>query len=82
MWSVVVFEKYYNSFNKGWKLAYSVGIETAEVQFSAEAGHFSLLRSVQTGSGVHPASSYPIGKRPGRETDRSPSNAEVKNCGV
>jgi hypothetical protein len=51
---------------------------------------FSLLHSVQTDSGAHPAS-YPVGtvgsfpglKRPGREVDRSPlSSAEVKKGGA
>jgi hypothetical protein len=57
------------------------------VRFSARARDFSLLRSVKTGSGAHPAS-YPKGtgalspgvKRAGRETDYSfPSSADVKN---
>jgi hypothetical protein len=51
---------------------------------------FSLLPSVQTGSGVHPAS-YPVGtgalsigvKRPGYDADHSPpTSAEVKNSGA
>jgi hypothetical protein len=44
---------------------------------------FSLLHSVQTSSGTHPAS-YSLGIRPpGREVDHSPpSGAEVKNSGV
>jgi hypothetical protein len=47
---------------------------------------FSLLYSVQTGTGAHPAS-YPIGNpgvnRPGCEADHSPpSTAEIKNCGA
>jgi hypothetical protein len=51
------------------------------------ARDFSLLRSIQTGSGAHLAS-YPMGtgalspgvKRPGRETDHSsPLSAEVEN---
>jgi hypothetical protein len=33
---------------------------TAGVQFSAEGGDFSLLHSVQTGSGAHPVS-YQMG---------------------
>jgi hypothetical protein len=62
----------------------------AGVRFFAGARDFSLLHSVQTGSGVHPAS-YPNGtvgfspgvKRQGREADHSPpSSAEVKNGGA
>jgi hypothetical protein len=51
--------------------------------YRAEAGNFSLLHRVQTGSGAHPAP-YPGGTRgsfPGCETDHSfPSSAEVKNA--
>jgi hypothetical protein len=56
----------------------------AQVRFPAVTD-YSLILSVQTESGAHPA--YPMGagalspgvKRPGRETDHSPpSNAEVK----
>jgi hypothetical protein len=63
---------------------------TAGVRFLAGARYFSLLHSVQTGSGAHPAS-YPIGsrgalpgaKRPGREADHSsPTSAEVKDGGA
>jgi hypothetical protein len=50
---------------------------------------FSLLHSVHTCSGVHPACysmgigvSFPGVKRPGREADHSPSSAEVKNVGA
>jgi hypothetical protein len=62
---------------------------TARVRFPAMQDS-SLLHSVQTGSGTHPAS-YPLGtgalssevKRPGREADHSsPSNPEVKNGGA
>jgi hypothetical protein len=35
------------------------GIATAGVRFPVEARYFSLLQSVQTGSGSHPAS-YPV----------------------
>jgi hypothetical protein len=52
---------------------------------------FSVLHSVQTRSGVHPAS-YPMGtgsggfpgvKRPGREADYcSTSTAKIKNAGA
>jgi hypothetical protein len=51
---------------------------------------FSLLHVAQTGSGAHPAS-YPMGtgsfspevKRPGSETDDSPStSAEIKKMCV
>jgi hypothetical protein len=71
----------------------SVGLATdwkAGVQFPAGATDVYLLHSVQTGSGVHPAS-YPVGtggvsselERPGREADHSlQSNAEVKNGGA
>jgi hypothetical protein len=49
--------------------------------------HFSLLHSVQTGSGTYPASylmgmggCFPVGKATrGREADHPPPNAEVKN---
>jgi hypothetical protein len=48
----------------------------ARITFLAGAGDFSLLHSIQTGSGANPAS-YPVGteafslnvKRPERETD-------------
>jgi hypothetical protein len=62
---------------------------TAPVRFPA-VQDFSLLHSVQAGSGAHTAS-YPMGiggsftggKRQGREADRSPpSSAEVKNGGA
>jgi hypothetical protein len=58
------------------------------VRFLAGSRDFSLLHSVQTASGAHPAS-YPMGteagysvvKRPRREADHSPpSIAEVKNA--
>jgi hypothetical protein len=66
-------------------------VQPAEVRFQAGARDLSLLHSVQTGSGAHPASIqwvpgalYPGAKRPGREeTDYSPSSsAEVKNGGA
>jgi hypothetical protein len=54
------------------------GLDNREicVLFPAEAEHFSLLHSLQTGSGIHPAS-YPMGnwgsflkvKLPGSEAD-------------
>jgi hypothetical protein len=52
--------------------------------------YFSLLHSVQTGSGTQPDScrmgngcSFPGVKRPGREADYTPpSSAEVKNGGA
>jgi hypothetical protein len=62
---------------------------TAGVQFSARAKDFSLLYSVQTGSGAHPAShkigtggSFPTGaKQPGHEDDHlHPSSVVVKNA--
>jgi hypothetical protein len=58
------------------------------VRFSAGAKDFFSSLCVQTGSGVHPASSpmgtagpFPGGKaRPGRDADHSPpSSAEVVN---
>jgi hypothetical protein len=43
---------------------------------------FSLLHTVQSGSGPHPTS-YPMGTVAGREDDRSlPSGAEVKHSGA
>jgi hypothetical protein len=63
---------------------------TAGVRFPTGARYFSLLRSVQTGSGTHSAS-YPIGtggsflgvKPPRREADHTtPSSTEVKNGGI
>jgi hypothetical protein len=58
--------------------------EGSEIEFRY-CHEFSLLHVVQTGSGVHPTS-YPMGtgalspgvKRPGRESDHSPTSAEVK----
>jgi hypothetical protein len=59
----------------------------AEVRFPAEAKEFSVLHSVQTGSGTHP-DPYPNGtggdflgvKRPESEVDDSPSpSTEVNN---
>jgi hypothetical protein len=60
---------------------------TAGVGFPAEARDFSILDSVQTGSGAHPASYSmftvtlaPEVKRPGREADHSPPpSADVMN---
>jgi hypothetical protein len=44
---------------------------------------FSLLRSVQTGSGAHPSSHTPRVKRLGREADHSIlSSAEAMNGGA
>jgi hypothetical protein len=59
--------------NTGW---------TARVRFSTEARDLSLLHSVQTGSGAHPASMArtltPGLKLPGLEADNSPpSSAEI-----
>jgi hypothetical protein len=60
------------------------------VKFLAGARDFSLLHSIQTGSGDHPAP-YPIStgapflelKWPGHEADHlRPSSAEVKNVGT
>jgi hypothetical protein len=67
----------------------SVGIVMAGVRFPAGTRDFSLLHSVQTGSGAHPASYimgtggyFPV-KLPWREADHSPrSNAEVNNGGA
>jgi hypothetical protein len=69
----------------------SVGIATgwtARIRFPVGSKDFSLLYSVQNGSGAHPTS-YPMStrgsipgvKRPGREPDHSTS-AEVKNDGA
>jgi hypothetical protein len=61
---------------------------TAGAPFPAEGRDFSLFHSIQTGSGPHPAS-YLMGteavspgvKLLGRESDHSPSSAEVTNDG-
>jgi hypothetical protein len=58
----------------------------AWVRFQAGERGFSLLHSVQTGSGAHLAS-YSMDtegvKRPGREADHSPpSSADVENGGA
>jgi hypothetical protein len=55
---------------------------TAGVPFPAGEIYFSVLHSIQTGSGVHPAS-YPVNIRPQYEADHSSaSSAEVKNGGA
>jgi hypothetical protein len=76
------YTKYRNAQTRNvWKL-YKCTIELtawkAEVQFPSGARIFSLLHSVQTGSGAHSTSysvdtggSLPGLKRPGRETDHS-----------
>jgi hypothetical protein len=59
----------------------------SEVRFPAGAGNFSLLRRIQTSSGVHPGSysmgtrdSFPGGKVAGLEADHSPPpSTEVNN---
>jgi hypothetical protein len=69
---------------------YSTGLRAghrdSRVRFPTGSGNFSLHHRVQNGSGAHQPP-YPIGngavslgvKRPGRETDHSPSSsAEVK----
>jgi hypothetical protein len=69
----------------GIALGYGVDDRGSRVRFPPRAGNFSLYHRVQNGSGAHTAS-YPMGtrgfflgvKRPGRETDHSPSSAEVK----
>jgi hypothetical protein len=50
-------------------------------RFPAKALDFSLLHSVQTGSGAHPAGEVSKEvKRPGREADNSPAtSAEAMN---
>jgi hypothetical protein len=55
---------------------------TSRVRFAAEAEDFSLLHSVQTGSGTQPPSQWVRGgdvhrgsKRPGRETGYSPQSS-------
>jgi hypothetical protein len=68
-------------------IATGYGLE-ARVRFPA-VQDFSLLHSVQIGSGAHPAShpmstggSFAGGKAAGREVDHSPpSSAEVKKGG-
>jgi hypothetical protein len=63
---------------------------TAGVRFSAGAKELSLLHSIQTGSGAHPAS-YPMGtggffpglKQPGCEYHHAPPcSADVMNGGA
>jgi hypothetical protein len=56
------------------------------VLFPAKARNSSLLHSVHTGSGAHPATyimgterSSTGGIRPGREADHSPPSSDVKN---
>jgi hypothetical protein len=57
------------------------------VRFPVGVGNFPLYHRVQNGLGAYPAS-YTMGtrvlslgvRRPGRETDHSPSSAEVKNA--
>jgi hypothetical protein len=54
------------------------------VRFLAEARDFSFLHSVQSGFGIHPASS-PLGTgvvSPAVRREGRPSHAEVKNGGV
>jgi hypothetical protein len=56
---------------------------TAEVPFLAGAKGYSLLHSVETGSGPHPASTGTVSpgvKQPGREPDHS--TADIKNGGT
>jgi hypothetical protein len=65
---------------------YSDGLRARRPGFDSQKRQvFSLLHSVQTGSGAHPAS-YPMCtgvKRLGREADHlNPSSAEVKNGGA
>jgi hypothetical protein len=56
----------------------------AGVQYPAGARDFSLVHSVETGSGAHPA--YPMGTKasfPGGKADHSPpSSAEVETGGA
>jgi hypothetical protein len=76
-----------------WSRDSSVGIATGwtvGAQFPARERDYSLLHSVQTGSGVHPASYpmdtgalYPGVKPPVHEADHSlPFVAEVENGGA
>jgi hypothetical protein len=68
-----------------------MGWTTEGSEFESRWGQeFSLLRVVQTGSGVHPTS-YPMGngefspgvKRQGHEADQFlPTRAEVKKIGI
>jgi hypothetical protein len=48
------------SLNKNRRPHYTLTVWTAGVRFPAGASDFSLLHSVQTGPGAHPAS-YPMG---------------------
>jgi hypothetical protein len=63
---------------------------TAGIRFLTGAGDFSVLHTIQTGPGVHPAS-YPMGtggsfpevKRPRREADHTaPTSAEGKKMWI
>jgi hypothetical protein len=71
-------------------MGYELDGRGTEVRFSAGARDVSLLSSVQTGSGAHPASypmdtggSFPGVKRPMREAEQSPpSSAEIKSGGA
>jgi hypothetical protein len=67
-----------------------MGWTTDMSEFESRCSHeFSLLHVFQTGSGTHPTS-YPMDtrsffsgvKRPGRETDHSPTSAEIKKTYV
>jgi hypothetical protein len=72
----------------GIALGYGLGDWGSRVRFPAGAGNFSLHHRVQNNSGAHSASypmgtrvSFPVVKRPERETDHSPpSSVEVKNA--
>jgi hypothetical protein len=84
----VAFLQYFSS--AGITTGYGLDCRGNGFRFPAEARDISLLHSVQTGSGAHPAS-HPMGtgvpsswiKLPGREDDHSPSSsAEVKNNGL
>jgi hypothetical protein len=61
---------------------YGLDDQTIGVRSPAGAKDFSSILCVQTGSGAHPASSFPRGykARPRRDADHSPpSSAEVVN---
>jgi hypothetical protein len=70
------------------RLDYRLDDRGSRIRFPAGAGKFSPHHRAQNSSGAHPASypmctrcSFPGVKRPGRESDHSPSSsAEVKEC--
>jgi hypothetical protein len=82
-----MFTRHYMSRESAVGVATGYGLDDRRVGFRVPVGSLSLLHVVQTGSGVHPASS-PVGsgdsfssvKRLGRETDHlTATNAEIKS---